>query len=182
MDLGSGFILKDLFLGPRFTCVCNTEGRVKCFGESHGHLSNGIDFANPNSIYIGDEPNEMGNYLDYVDLGTDFKVSHFSKGGGGAPQHVCVVSTENKVRCWGRNDFGQLGVGDRFTRGDASWQMGDNLPFVDLQIADPVSSECPSAGMNGVNWDDFVCCTFIVSSSLIPMHSHSVSTVLSLAS
>ena len=36
------------------------------------------------------------------------------------------------MKCWGRNNYGELGLGDDDYRGDEPGEMGDNLPFVDL--------------------------------------------------
>jgi alpha-tubulin suppressor-like RCC1 family protein len=36
------------------------------------------------------------------------------------------------VKCWGINNYGQLGVGDTVTRGDGPGEMGDGLPLIDL--------------------------------------------------
>jgi hypothetical protein len=45
---------------------------------------------------------------------------------------TCAVTTDGRVKCWGDNKYGQLGLGDQRTRGGAPSDMGDNLPFIDL--------------------------------------------------
>ena len=42
------------------------------------------------------------------------------------------MSTKCDLKCFGRNDAGQLGYGDTNNRGDEPDEMGDDLPFVDL--------------------------------------------------
>jgi cysteine-rich repeat protein len=37
-----------------------------------------------------------------------------------------------RVKCWGNNHYGQLGLGDDDNRGDDPGEMGDALPYVDL--------------------------------------------------
>jgi alpha-tubulin suppressor-like RCC1 family protein len=48
--------------------------------------------------------------------------------------HSCVVMDDGSVRCWGKNDQRQLGLGDTANRGDLAGQMGANLPAVDLGL------------------------------------------------
>ena len=46
--------------------------------------------------------------------------------------YSCVIFQGGGVKCWGQNNYGQLGVGDSINRGNSLNQMGSNLPFVNL--------------------------------------------------
>jgi alpha-tubulin suppressor-like RCC1 family protein len=46
--------------------------------------------------------------------------------------HSCFMLDNGSVKCWGKNNLGQLGLGNTSNRGDNSSEMGDNLPVVDL--------------------------------------------------
>ena len=57
--------VKELTAGGSHTCALLNDGKAKCWGAgSDGQLGNG----NPKSI--GDDPNEMGDNLTAIDLGT----------------------------------------------------------------------------------------------------------------
>jgi len=47
-------------------------------------------------------------------------------------QHTCARFDDGRVKCWGENSFGQLGLGDTEARGDEANEMFDDLPFVSL--------------------------------------------------
>eukprot|EP01083_Nonionella_stella_P309067 1093108_1 len=46
--------------------------------------------------------------------------------------HTCVLSTLNKVKCFGCNEYGQLGKGDTNHTGDEPSEMGDNVLEIDF--------------------------------------------------
>jgi len=46
--------------------------------------------------------------------------------------HACALLEDHRVKCWGENAVGQLGLGDTKARGLEAADMGDALPFVDL--------------------------------------------------
>jgi hypothetical protein len=45
---------------------------------------------------------------------------------------ACVILDDGKVKCWGTNGYGELGLGDNRARGLAASEMGDALPPVNL--------------------------------------------------
>ena len=45
---------------------------------------------------------------------------------------TCAVLDDASIKCWGKNDSDQLGLGANSTRGDVSGEMGDNLPVINL--------------------------------------------------
>ena len=46
--------------------------------------------------------------------------------------HACALLEDHRVKCWGLNGYGQLGIGDTQSRGLLATEMGDALPFVEL--------------------------------------------------
>ena len=112
-----------LAAGGYHTCAILLDGSVKCWGHnSYGELGNGSVSS------IGDRAIEMGIWLRAVDLGAGRTATALSLG----TWHTCVLLDDASVKCWGRNDVGQLGLGDAFHRGDAPGEMGDALPPIDL--------------------------------------------------
>lgn len=52
-----------------------------------------------------------------------------------ASRHACAQLKSGALKCWGENNFGQLGVGDLLNRGGSAAEMGPALPAVDLGTA-----------------------------------------------
>ena len=109
--------------GSTHTCAVLDNGQVKCWGINlNGELGLGDQASR------GDQPGEMGDALPPVTLGTGRTALHVSAGFGS----TCAILDDHSVKCWGFNDAGTLGLGDRDSRGDEPGEMGDALPAVAL--------------------------------------------------
>jgi alpha-tubulin suppressor-like RCC1 family protein len=109
--------------GGDFSCALLDDGSVKCWGGNlYGRLGIG-DQENR-----GDEPGEMGEELPTLNLGAGRSVRSLAAG----LDHTCALLDDGSIKCWGQNHTGQLGLGDRESRGDEPGEMGDNLPTVEL--------------------------------------------------
>ncbi len=120
VNLGTGRTAKGIAVGLEHVCALLDNGRVKCWGGG-GWL--GLGDANAR----GDGPNEMGDALPYVELGPDAALQVVTN-----EQTTCARLVGGKVKCWGDNRYGQLGLGDTSTRGDGPNEMGALLPVIDL--------------------------------------------------
>jgi len=123
VDLGTGRTAVAVSAGGTHTCALLDDGSVKCWGSNvDGRLGLG-DTDNR-----GDDPDEMGDDLPAVPLGTGRTAVAVSAG----TSHTCAVLDDGSVKCWGSNFSGRLGLGDTDNRGDAPGEMGDALPAVAL--------------------------------------------------
>src|SRR5690606_13853323 len=96
---------------------------VKCWGENgDGQLGQG------NKDDHGGAPGHMGDNLAPILLGTGRYAIAITAGGA----HTCALLDDNTIKCWGKNDSGQLGLGDNYSKGDDSNEMGDFLSPLDL--------------------------------------------------
>jgi len=84
---------QSLSSGSQSSCVVTTSRTVKCWGYGgYGNLGN------------GSSPTFSSTPVDVVGLSS---VSEVAVG----DNSVCAVTTSGAVKCWGRNDVGQLGNG-----------------------------------------------------------------------
>jgi E3 ubiquitin-protein ligase HERC3 len=107
--------------GGVHTCALLLKGYVKCWG------SNGAGQLGLGDVqFRGDAPNEMGNDLFAVDLADGIPAVQLGAGGA----HTCASLNDGRVKCWGYNGVGELGLGDTSHRGDEPGEMGDALSAV----------------------------------------------------
>lgn len=112
----------ELALGENHSCARLQDGSLKCWGQnSSGELGQG-DTDNR-----GDTSGEMAS-LSSISLGSGRTVKSLSAGAN----HTCAILDNDTLKCWGNNQYGQLGLGDTDNRGDDPGEMGDSLPTVNL--------------------------------------------------
>ncbi len=122
VDLGPGTITQ-IAAGLGHYCVVFQDGTLRCWGtNSSGEL--GLGHTN----HIGDDPGEMPPPI--VNVGgnvVQLSLGHFMS---------CALLDTGRVRCWGANDSGQLGLGHTNAIGDEPGEM----PPPDLELGGDVSS------------------------------------------
>lgn len=118
-----GMQVVDFSIGDHIACALGAEGQVKCWGDNRdGALGIGDRMRRPAARLS--EPDG----LPFIDLvGPALQVTT-------GRHHACALLTDGQVRCWGANDAGQLGLGDREQRGDEPDEMGEHLPPVELGL------------------------------------------------
>lgn len=109
--------------GTTHTCAILDDSSVKCWGANgYGQLGyNDIDTR-------GDASGSMAS-LDSVYLGFNKTATAIATG----DYHTCVIVNSGSVKCWGRNNYGQLGLGNMNTYGHTTNSM-NNLSFVYLGL------------------------------------------------
>ena len=103
---------------------CAIMGTIlRCWGANDtGQLGLGDDESR------GDDPQEMGLWLPAIAIGTGRTPVQVE----GGWLFTCLRYANERVKCWGANDSGQLGYGNRDIVGLDPADMGNALPFIDL--------------------------------------------------
>ena len=105
--LSSG--VQSINAGEHHTCALTFEGSVKCWGRnSHGQLGIG-------SLENGLIPADVAGLAGGV------------QAVNGGEYHTCALTNTGAVRCWGNNNYGQLGDGSRINH------------WTPVEVSDPAS-------------------------------------------
>ena len=123
ISLGTDLTVKKIMAGNDHNCALMSNDNLKCWGDNFKGMLGLGDIINR-----GDLPNQMGDQLDFVNLGNESIITDLSLGA----DHSCAILGNTKLKCWGVNNDGRLGLGDIIDRGEFINQMGNALPFVDL--------------------------------------------------
>ncbi|MDF1795137.1 MAG: hypothetical protein P1U63_01235 [Coxiellaceae bacterium] len=92
--LSSG--VSHIVAGKNYNCALLQTGTVKCWGEnSHGQLGDGSRFDRLTPAAVSDLTNDI-QYAVTIAAGD---------------AHSCALLNDGVMKCWGENDYGQLGIG-----------------------------------------------------------------------
>lgn len=135
IDLGTEQPIEQIAVGREHACAL-VGGRVKCWGANsdRSNVDGTWEYEAAGRLGTGDtddrgrRADDMGEALPYVALGDVNRAVAVSAGS----DHSCAVLDDGRLKCWGANASGQLGLGDDEDRGDEPDEMGDALPYVDL--------------------------------------------------
>ncbi len=109
--------------GYQHTCALFDGGLVRCWGRgSMGQLGNGA--PDP----VGDLPVPTVTEIDPIQLGEPGVIQALSTG----DNHNCVLFDDGRAKCWGANNFGQLGTGNTQNIGDDELPSGPEASVVAL--------------------------------------------------
>ncbi|KAJ1464561.1 regulator of chromosome condensation 1/beta-lactamase-inhibitor protein II, partial [Baffinella frigidus] len=145
--------------GPVHTCAIMADDSIKCWGSNWaGQLGyedlNNRGYKYPISASFP-TAEETVKDIPAVNVGTGRKVIDMCLG----MANTCVVLDNYKVKCWGTNEAGNLGQGDRTRRGHTAGTMGDNLPFIDFGTnVSIVQVECYDSSVCAVTMDGAIRC------------------------
>ena len=116
-DVSVGGIVVDIGIGHNYTCVLLDDNTSKCWGESWNRYLGYPGQGN----HIGDDelPSSISTVLDWGGSVDNIFVGY---------SHFCALFTNDKIKCWGENSYGELGINPLFP----SLSELNTQPFVSL--------------------------------------------------
>jgi alpha-tubulin suppressor-like RCC1 family protein len=124
-DVALGGAVTQLVAGLRHTCALRGDGVLRCWGDgASGQLGLAL------GLRIGDD--ELPSEADPIELGELDADVIFA---GALAEHTCAQLDDGSLRCWGRNEHGQVGLGYASPQDPVEGPPGD-LPDV-IIVEDP---------------------------------------------
>lgn len=125
--------VRKLVAGNLWTCALTNAGTLRCWGYG-GDGQLGQPFNGGVGQSWGDHANELPSTLP-SDINTGAQVTDVTAG----ESHVCALSSDSKLKCWGTGSSGQLGYGSNSSL---------NAPAAEGIGLDGVSAYGVSAGIS----------------------------------
>lgn len=101
--------ITDIAVGGSHSCAVTSAGGVKCWGRNNsGQLGDGTTVDHPT-------PEDVCNTGSGIDCSAGSALTGVVSVSVGR-FHTCAITTDGKLKCWGRNTSGQLGDGTNSDR------------------------------------------------------------------
>lgn len=114
IDLGA---VEAISAGGYHTCALLKDKDIKCWGQnSDGQL--GIE----RETDVGGKQMQLGAALKSVELG-----NHKNARVVAGSIFTCALLDDGNIKCWGANEYGQLGQGGKADLGITANEMGEAL-------------------------------------------------------
>ena len=116
--------------------ICSVDS--DSFSDTFGRVTASTDarLGDVCTITVTGVANGFQTYRDEIEL--SLRHPHPLQVVSGIDGNTCVLFEGGRVKCWGINDEGQLGIGDnsgsKIYIGDADGEMGENLPYLDFGV------------------------------------------------
>ena len=137
VDLGTGLYAVKVAGTDSTTCAVLNNGNLKCWGLGVTGSYSGVNYTyygelglETNNKTWGDNAGEMGDALPTVNLNIGANSILDIVGGR---SFYCVLISNSEVKCWGRNNNGQLGK-------DNTTNIGDTVGSMSSLTAIPLGS------------------------------------------
>ncbi|HEX2878933.1 MAG TPA: hypothetical protein VHO25_05290, partial [Polyangiaceae bacterium] len=133
LDFGTSRRVTQLSASWEHVCVVFEDERARCWGANFfGQLGIGTQ------LHYGDDPDEPLNALP------DLPITGVKQIAAGA-NNTCVISDAagaNQLYCWGHNDSGTLGIGNKITKNTADTNDPAQLNAEPMQFALGAAAPC----------------------------------------
>lgn len=102
---------KGVDVGYYFSCATLTDNTVECWGRNtYGQLG-------------------VGTYVNSYNVPTLLPGVSSSNTVSGGLKHTCIINSDSTIKCWGLNNYGQLGIGSTYSgliKIPTATPLGDN--------------------------------------------------------
>ena len=116
-----------------YTCIINSTKSLLCWGyNANGQLGLGNTTHQYSPVAV-----------TFPNAGTVEKVAE----SGGLPQHNCAIMTNGSLYCWGKNSYGELGIGSTTEQNTPQLvNLGSSVKAVDVSVGDGFTCAVTDAG------------------------------------
>ena len=108
LNLPTGVVVRQLHAGLNFTCAALSDGNFSCWGgNSKGQLNDNPTVVADAGLTNVTTPKSIAIVQNAPDTGWYFDGKTPSQLITGLTEHICAVTTDRSLYCWGKNDKNQ---------------------------------------------------------------------------